>query len=451
MNYIKKYNVAIPKYRITNKVLHPRSPKSGQHSICYVDEDIITLAYQAGEKVIEDVDAVLFATTTPVFKGRYHASYLAELLGLKEGILAFDITTTSRSGTDALVLANGLLKSNSFKNVLIIASDIYYPAIGLEMKSSFGHAAVAMIISSEKGAYELKKANSYSAGMAEEFEYKTEKIKYDARFSKTIGFKKNLALALNEEKISPKSIDHVFLNSPYARLGLGLLKKFKFDLKEQLRSDSIVKNLGHTGAVHGLLTLIDSIENNSGTTILFDCLNGTNVIEICGNANSANSFGEKAASIENYQDYLTLRKQGKFESKGYRSVDIFSSEMITEREKDTLLKLKGYKCDSCGSTYYIKAARCNSCKSDMFTSVQLLKHGTVYSITSEYYYPSSFGPTNMVVIDLKSGGRITVQQTDDMFPQEENIIKIGDEVKLVLRKMMENDKKPNYFWKCVKV
>jgi uncharacterized OB-fold protein len=56
----------------------------------------------------------------------------------------------------------------------------------------------------------------------------------------------------------------------------------------------------------------------------------------------------------------------------------------------------------------------------------------------------------MVVIDLDGGGRLTVQQTDDMYPSESNLIKIGDKVKLVFRKMMENDKKPNYFWKCIK-
>ena len=56
----------------------------------------------------------------------------------------------------------------------------------------------------------------------------------------------------------------------------------------------------------------------------------------------------------------------------------------------------------------------------------------------------------MVIIDLDGGGRVTVQQTDDMSPAEANTINIGDKGELVFRKMMENDKKPNYFWKCIK-
>jgi 3-hydroxy-3-methylglutaryl CoA synthase len=450
VSFIKKYSVALPHFRISDKVLHPRLGRKGQHAVCYTDEDIITLAYQAAENVCDKIDALLFATTTPVFKGRYHASYLADLLGMDEGILALDIGTTSRAGTDALVLAERLLSCESHQNILIVAADVEYPAIGDEAKTPFGHAAVAMLLSSEKGIAKLKKSKSYSSAFTEAFVYKGTRTKYDPRFARTEGFKKNLALVLNQEEINPASVDQIYLNSPYAKIGFGQLKNAGFDLKKQLRNTDTENAIGHAGAAHGLLTLIESLEKNTGTTVLLDYLNGTNFIEVYGDGASTNSFNGNPEQIENYQDYLQLRKQGNFEGKGYQGTEMFSSEMMQQREKDTLLRLKGFKCDSCGTVYYLKAARCNACKNDQFTQAQLSKTGTVYSVTSEYYFPNSFAPTNMAVIDLDSGGRITVQQTDDMFPTKENTIKIGDKVKLVLRKMMENDKKPNYFWKCVK-
>jgi uncharacterized OB-fold protein len=126
---------------------------------------------------------------------------------------------------------------------------------------------------------------------------------------------------------------------------------------------------------------------------------------------------------------------------------MFSSEMMQEREKETLLYLKGLKCDECGTIYYLKSARCKKCKCDKFSVVQLKNSGTVYALTSEHYFPSSFPPIIMLVIDLDGGGRMTVQQTDTMYP-EKNKIEIGSKVKLVLRKMIENDVKPNYFWKA---
>ena len=121
--------------------------------------------------------------------------------------------------------------------------------------------------------------------------------------------------------------------------------------------------------------------------------------------------------------------------------------MMHEREKETLLYLIGIKCDDCGTIYYLKSARCKKCKCDKFSTVQLKNTGTVYTFTSEHYFPTSFPPITMVVVDMHGGGRMTVQQTDTMYP-ENNKLDIGSNVKLVLRKMIENDAKPNYFWKA---
>lgn len=455
MSFIKKHNIALPEFRISNKTLHPRLGRKGEHAICYTDEDIITLAYQAasGIKSLEPIDAILFATTTPVFKNRYHASYLADMLGIDNGILALDLGTSSRAGTDALLLADKLIKSGVHKNILVVAAEVYYPEIGKEIRAAFGHAAVAMIISAEEGIAEITDAISYSSALSEEFEYKGESVQYDARFARTEGFKKNLGLAIKESNFDASNFNQAILHSPYAKIAFGQLKKAGFDLESQLMQDSLSMEIGNTGACHGLILLIKAIESSEGNTILFDYLNGTNVIQLsCDKSSMTNDqlSNDQYTSIETYQDYLQLRKQGKFTGSGYKGIEMFSSEMISEREKDTLLRLKGNKCDSCGTIYYMKAARCNACKSDKFSEVQLSKSGTVYSMTSEYYFPNSFAPTNMVVIDLDGGGRMTVQQTNDMFPTDDNIVKIGDRVNLVLRKMMENDKKPNYFWKCVR-
>jgi 3-hydroxy-3-methylglutaryl CoA synthase len=451
MSYIKEYGIALPEFRISDKTLHPRLGRRGQHAVCYTDQDIITLAFDACQNISKDIDAVLFATTTPAFKNRYHASYLADLLGLKQGVLALDLGTSSRAGSDALLMADKLIKSGEYNNILVIASEVYYPKIGEEIRTAFGHAAVAMVISSDDGIAEIKNTKSYSSALAEDFNYKGESIQYDARFARTEGFKNNLGLALKESNIDAEKVNQVILHSPYAKIAFGQLKKAGFDLEKQLMKDAVSSEVGNTGVCHSLLLLINAIENGQGNIVLFDYLNGTNVIEIVNNTLIEFTSLKTGTQIETYQDFLQLRKQGKFTGRGYESIDMFSSEMISEREKDGLLYLKGYECAKCGTVYYMNAARCNSCQHTELKQKQLEKTGTVYSVTSEHYFPNSFAPTNMVVIDLEGGGRMTVQQTDDMFPSEANTINIGDKVELVLRKMMENDKKPNYFWKCIKL
>lgn len=453
MSNILKYGVAFPHFRIADNVLHPKVRSKGQHSVCYTDEDIITLAYQACCNLKIDsikVDGILFATTTPVFGERYHASFIADLLELPQGILALDVITTARAGTDALLLADRLIKSGSNKNVLIVAANVHFPGIGKETTTSFGHAAVAILVSNESGLAEITECNSFSSSVAEEFSYKNEDIQYDARFARTAGFVSNIGIVMKNGNVNPSVANNIIINSAYDKLVFGQFKKAGFDTEKQLIKDTFMTSVGHTGACHGLLLLINAIENQKGTTVLFDYLNGTNLINISTKETVKNSVltSIPSTSIDTYQDYLQLRKQGNFESKSYHSHEMFSSEMMLEREKDNLIYLKGYECVNCGTVYFMKASRCNSCHNTEFRKKQLSKTGTVFTITSEHYFPASFSPTNMVVVDLDGGGRITVQQTDDMFQNENTILKIGDKVSLVYRKMMENDKKPNYFWKA---
>lgn len=452
MTFIKSYHSYFPHFRISDKTLHPRIGRKGVHAVAYTDEDVLTMAYEAAQHLDKNVDAILFATTCPVFKDRYHASYLADLLGLNQGIIAMDFGTTERAGTDALLMGDQLIASGKCKNVLVVASELKYTGIGKETREGFGHCAVAFILSADPGIAEIKYASSFSAALAEEFEYKGNSTQYDARFARTAGFKFNIDAVL-KSGIDAGEVDRIILNSPYSKLALGQLKKAGFDLENQLMTDDLPEQVGTCGAAHALVLIIQALEANSGSFLVFDYHNGTNLISIASNSvievPTVNTTASE--SIELYQDYLQLRINGKHEGKGYEAIEMFSSEMIAEREKDQLLYLKADQCTACGTIYYMKAERCNACHSSDFKQTQLNKTGTVYSCTSEYYFPSSFPPTNMIVIDMDGGGRITVQQTDDMFPNEKNIIKIGDRVRLVLRKMMENDKKPNYFWKCVKL
>lgn len=449
MSFIKSYNSYIPQFSVADNLLHPKGRKNN-HAIAYIDEDIITMAYAASSAIMGEIDAVLFATATPVFKDRYHASYLADLLNLPQGIMAFDTGTTNRAGTDAIVLADTLISSGKCRNVLVAAADIRFPQIGKETSMPFGHGAVALLLSKEKGISEIKKASSYSAAIAENFNYKGDQVNYDARFARNEGFKENMKIVL--EDITPSETDSLIINSAFVKIVSGMLQKSGFDLQKQIAPDSLVHKHGYLGSAHGLLRLIYAIENTIGISVLVDYNNGSNVITINTNKSpgSITSISSNPTEISSYQDYLALRKQGKFTGKGYKSQEMFSSEMMQNREKQQLIHLEGFECTSCKSVYFMKSARCNHCKNDDFEIKKLARSGIVYSFTSEYYFPSTFPPTNMIVVDLDGGGRITVQQTDDLYQNDQSKLQIGDRVELVLRKMMENDAKPNYFWKCIK-
>src|ERR1035437_10064943 len=210
MSYIKSYGIALPHFRVEDNLLHPKGKKGIMKAVCFSDEDVITLAYESASKIQkENIDGIFFATSTPVFRDRYHASYLADLLNLPQGILALDFTNSARSGTDALLLANQLIDSGKYNNILVIASEVHFPSIGKELSTPFGHAACSILLSSEKGIAEISSAGSFSSSLAEEFSYKGNNIQYDPRFSRDAGFKSTRLNSLKEFVSNPKSFDDI--------------------------------------------------------------------------------------------------------------------------------------------------------------------------------------------------------------------------------------------------
>ncbi len=451
MSYIKSYGTALPHFRIEDSILHPRGKAGIMKAVCFSDEDIVTLAYEAASGLPKsDIDGILFATATPVYQNRYHASYLADLLHLPQGILALDFVNSTRSGTDALLLANTLIDSGKYRNLLVIASDVQFPEIGKELSAPFGHAACAMLVSCEEGPVQITFAKSFSAEFAEEFDYKGAHIQYDPRFSRDAGFKANITSVVKQINAAPASYDAVIHNSVYARMAGGVFAKAGFN-EGQFAKDRLSNKTGNTGSVHALLLLVHELENGKRKILLADYTNGTNLLEIENNpAAECKSLADQINNYElvgSYQDYLLLRKAGNFLAGDYTTKEMFTSEMMMEREKDTLRYLMGLKCEHCGTIYYLKSARCKKCKESKFSVVELARTGTIYACTNEHYFPASFPPVTMVVADLDGGGRMTVQQTDTMYPAK-NKMEIGARVQLVLRKMIENDAKPDYFWKA---
>ncbi|MCX6290257.1 MAG: OB-fold domain-containing protein [Bacteroidetes bacterium] len=461
MSDIQSYGIAWPRFRIEDSMLNPSTGRKGvTRAICFSDEDVMTLAFESSinclaKSQISDlksqIDGVFFATSSPVFRNRYHASFLADLLNLPQGILAVDFLNSSRSGTDALLLANELVDTGKYRNILVVASDVDFPSIGKETATSFGHAACSVLLSREKGMAKITSAQSFSSSVAEEFSYKKKNIQQDPRFSRDAGFKTNLASALKKFVSTPASFDAVILNSLYARLAGAVFAKAGFE-ERQFTKDSLSQKIGNTDAVHALLLLMNEMENEKKNILLADYTNGTNFFEIKNHCSLTEKILQNQLPefelINSYQDYLLLRKAGNFESLKYETKEMFSSEMMYEREKESLIYLEGLKCAGCETVYYLETTRCKKCMGEKFSGVQLSKTGTVYAFTHEHYFPSSFPPITMAVVDLDGGGRITVQQTDTMYP-ERNKLEIGSRVKLVLRKMIENGSKPDYFWKIV--
>ena len=374
-----------------------------------------------------------------------------------------DFTGSVRSATDALLLADQLLQTPNFRKILLLAADTWFPAIGKELEQigREGHAGCALLLGKEGGLASIDASRSYSNPLTEEFTYKGREVQLDARFGREAGFLSGMTLALKDFLAhggwKPEEIGSVILNSIHARSAAGLFQKAGFDAEKQFFADRVQSLTGRTGVCHPILQLVHALQKQPGTVLLLDYHNGTNAF-LVGNAGhtpaadrALDARMSATEAIESYQDYLLLEKYGNAASLHGGRQEIFSSDSMLEREKENILHLKGFSCPKCGTVYLMKAQRCNACGNTDVEPRKLSTHGTVFTYTQEYYFPSAFPPVAMTVVDLDGGGRVTVQMTDELHPAPLDGSFIGTKVRLVLRKMIENDTKPNYFWKCTRV
>ena len=115
------------------------------------DEDVVTMAANAGARALEGVDLdsiemVLFATESGVDQSKSAGIYVHHLLGLSERCRVVELKQACYSATAALQLALPFLRENPDKRILLIASDVARYGLKTPGESSQGCGAVAMVL-----------------------------------------------------------------------------------------------------------------------------------------------------------------------------------------------------------------------------------------------------------------------------------------------------------------
>jgi len=128
----------------------------GQHkmSVPPPDEDVVTLAANAAEKVLEnydrsDITALLFATETGIDQSKSAGIYVHRLLGLSSRCRVLELKQACYSATAAIKFSLPLLEQDPIQKILVIASDIARYGLNSTGESSQGCGAVAMVLSTD--------------------------------------------------------------------------------------------------------------------------------------------------------------------------------------------------------------------------------------------------------------------------------------------------------------
>ena len=430
------------------------------------DEDSVSMAVAAAIDCLngrerEEIDGLLFATTTPPYAEKQCASIIATALDLRRDIFTADITDVLRAGTTALKSALDSVAAGSAKNVLVVASDNRQGAPKGEAERNSGDGAVAFIISEDAVIAEQAGSYTITENMMDTWRSAGDQFvrSWEDRFAIEEGLERIIGEAISgfmeKEGVSVKDVTKLALYSPDARRHGQLARHLGFQ-PEQVQ-DPLFGRMGTTGAAFPLMLLAGALEYGSPGQLLLTVAYGdgsdvlgfrtTSKVGERGHGLGVSGFLDSGQVLDSYETYAKWRNVWLTDSSSRRPDPQSPSVTALWRESDQNIKFHGGVCNQCGYVQYPPQQVCVECQSrDDSTPIRLSdKLGTVFTYSLDYLAGTVDTPLAVVVVDFEPGGRVLCMMTD----REVGEVQIGMPVQMSFRKLRVVNGIHNYYWKAV--
>ncbi|MBI2369873.1 MAG: OB-fold domain-containing protein [Deltaproteobacteria bacterium] len=431
----------------------------GKRAVAHYDEDTFTLAVEAASRALRACDpslvrAAFFATTTPPLHGKSLSALLGPHLDLPAALLPVDLSG-ARSGATALLLAGQAVAARGGM-ALVVAADQTLAAPGHDLEAQLGDAAVACLVTTEVAGVTLLDSYSTAHDFPDLWRRGTERFvrTHDLRYALQEGFAaevgRGVAAALRQFGLTPEALAQVVLASLDQRSAEGPLSGLGFNPKAQL-APSLNLEVGLPGCAAPLLHLAAALGRaKPGDRLLLVAYgDGVDVLLLQATEQVAR-LAEQAGVARQlaqghdlpYPRYLQYR--GLIEgAKG--TAEPFTSLTMAQREQALYARLHARVCPDCGAVITLDLRVCPHCQGQgPFAERPLSRRGTVFAFTHEHYFPCPDPPLTVAVVDLEGGGRLSLQMTE----ADHETVKVGDPVRLTLRRLHEASGYPHYYWKC---
>lgn len=461
---ISAYGAYVPRYRLGAET--DGWDSAGQRSVANFDEDSVSMAVAAAIDCLngrerEEIDGLLFATTTPPYAEKQCASIIATALDLRRDIFTADITDVLRAGTTALKSALDSVAAGSAKNVLVVASDNRQGAPKGEAERNSGDGAVAFIISEDAVIAEQAGSYTITENMMDTWRSAGDQFvrSWEDRFAIEEGLERIIGEAISgfmeKEGVSVKDVTKLALYSPDARRHGQLARHLGFQ-PEQVQ-DPLFGRMGNTGAAFPLMLLAGALEDGSPGQLLLTVAYGdgsdvlgfrtTSKVGERGHGLGVSGFLDSGQVLDSYETYAKWRNVWLTDSSSRRPDPQSPSVTALWRESDQNIKFHGGVCNQCGYVQYPPQRVCVECQSrDDSTPIRLSdKLGTVFTYSLDYLAGTVDTPLAVVVVDFEPGGRVLCMMTD----REVGEVQIGMPVQMSFRKLRVVNGIHNYYWKAV--
>ena len=461
---ITSYGAYVPSWRIKRETISGAG--QGERSVGNFDEDALTMAVSATIRSLHgaerrDVDGLLFASTTFPYKEKQNATIVAAASDLRKDIFTMDVANSLRSGTCGLRIAAEMVKSESLRCAVVVASDTRVGAPGSSFEYSCGDGAAAICIGKDDVVAEIEGAYSLYNEMVDVWRSDEDKYirSWDERFIQSLGYNQTVYEAVSalmkRQRLDPKVLQKAAIYAPDQRRLEELVVRLGLNPKTQVQ-DPMISVIGNTGSASPLMLLIAALEEAKPGDRLLCVSYGdgcdaivfrvTDRIEKIRGRSGLRKSLESKRYVKDYVTYLEWKGIVKRERGPGKPAQEVSLTAL-RRDWREVVRFYGSKCKSCGTIQYPPQRVCTSCHAiDLFEDVRLSdKSGRVFTFSIDHISDPLDIPMILAVVDFDGGGRAVLTMTEHLA----NETKVGMPVEMSFRKLFMNDGIHNYFWKCI--
>src|SRR5271156_407503 len=235
----------------------------GERAIASFDEDSVSMAVEAARDALKsappgDVQALIFATTTPPYAEKLSAAVIGAAAQLPAEIRASDMTGSVRAGLSALLQGADAV-SGGAKRAIVAIGDCRLAAPQGKAEQTTGDGAVAFVLGSENVIAEIEASSSITREVLDTWRANGERFahSWEERFTLTQAHAPMLGSViksvLEKGKVAPGDLAKVILDTPNPRAADEIARALKIDPAKF--SDSFTLTIGQTGAAHAGLML----------------------------------------------------------------------------------------------------------------------------------------------------------------------------------------------------
>jgi 3-hydroxy-3-methylglutaryl CoA synthase len=439
-----------------------RGQAKGSRAFLSWDEDVVTMAVEAGRDCLDGNEpigfaAIRLASTSFPYADLQHSALVASALRLPVGVASSDVGQSQRAGTSGLLQA-----LRAAEPALFIAADAPVGRPASTQELSYGAGAAAFALGSDGIVARLIGSASITAPFVDHFRSAQARYDYfwEERWIRDEGYAKlvpaAIKAALADAGIEIGDVAHFVMPSMQRGASEAVAKKMGFG---GAVAAGLENGVGYAGTAHAPLMLAHVLETaKSGERILLigfgqgaDALlfEVTESIARARPRRGVSGAITEGVATDSYLRMLSFYGGIDLEW-GMRSEKNAKTALTDQyRSDDQIDGLVAGKCGACGTVQFPQLEYCVTCQApaDQFTPLGLVDEAAqVLTYTADWlsYHPAP--PLYVGFAQFDNGARILMEVVD-VGPDG---IEVGTPLKLTYR-IKERDKVRGYnryFWKA---